>query len=86
MWSSQVFVLATKDVSEATMAKMPGKFLTKVYQGPYSEVAKWIKDMQSHVNATKGQESTRILAWYPYCPKCIKVHGENFVVMLALID
>lgn len=85
-WSSQVFFLATKEVEGLATTNLPGKFLTRVYQGPYSDVGKWVKDIQEIVKKDKGHDTKQILAFHPYCPGCIKHYGENYVVMMAEIE
>jgi len=86
-WWAHVYITATKEeVPGATMTKLSGTYLTKVYEGPYSDTGKWVKDMHAHVEKKKGKAASKMFAWYTTCPKCIKVHGKNYVVLLAQIE
>ena len=86
-WSAEVYITATKDtVPDLKVTRLSGTFLTKVYEGPYSNIGTWVKDMHSHVKDKKeGKDTSQILAWYPTCPGCAKKYGTNYVVMLAQV-
>lgn len=84
LWGSDVYIAVTKDVPEAEMAKISGTFLCKVYEGPYQDVRKWIEDMKVYVTS-KSKQMKMIYLYYTTCPKCAKVYGKNYVVILAQI-
>jgi hypothetical protein len=56
--------------------------LTKVFEGPYKDMSKWMRDMNSFV-ALKGKTAKKTYVFYTTCPKCSKVYGKNYVVILA---
>ena len=66
------------------MTKIPGTFLSKVFEGPYSQTGKWIKEMKAYVES-KGKELKELYLYYTTCPNCAKVYGKNYVVLLAAV-
>jgi hypothetical protein len=84
LWGADVYIEVTRDIPHATMATISGTFLSKVYEGPYSNMRKWMDDMAAYANA-KGQSIQKMYFYYTTCPKCAKAHGKNYVVILAQI-
>lgn len=84
MWSSDVYIAVTKDVPGAEMAKISGTFLCKAFEGPYKDLHKWIEQMKLFVKS-KAKEIKSMYFYYTTCPKCAKVYGKNYVVILAQI-
>ncbi|MFA5792273.1 MAG: hydrolase [Candidatus Gracilibacteria bacterium] len=84
LWGADIFIDVAKDVPGAQMTKLSGRFLTKVFEGPYQNAGKWMKEMKEYV-AGKGQVLNKIYFSYTTCPKCAKAYGKNYVVLLAQI-
>ena len=84
LWGSDIYIAVTKDVPDAEMASISGTFLCKVYEGPYQNVRKWIENIKAYVTS-KNKEMKNIYVYYTTCPKCAKVYGRNYVVLLAQI-
>jgi len=82
LWWSDLYISVSKEVPEAEMARIPGTFMTMVFEGPYRNAAKWAKEMKDHVES-KGKEIKKLLFFYTTCPKCAKVYGKNYTVLLA---
>lgn len=72
----------TRPVPGEEMTKVTGDFVTKVFEGPYSAVGQWQKEMLSIANA-RGKEARSVAFYYTTCPKCAKVYGRNPVVGLV---
>lgn len=66
------------------MAKLTGTFLTKVFEGPYRNIGKWMKEMWAFV-AARGKPAGKMYIYYTTCPKCAKKYGKNYVVFLAQV-
>jgi len=81
-WKGEVYINATKEVPNADNIKLSGTFLTKVFDGPYNAVPKWIKEMSDYVSL-KGRSVKKYYFYYTTCPKCAKIYGHNYVVALA---
>jgi hypothetical protein len=83
-WKSEIYMTVTKPVKNAQMAEISGKFLTRVYDGPYNAVPGWIKDMDKYVSQ-KGESVKKYYFHYAYCPKCSKKYGHNYVIAFAQV-
>lgn len=84
-WGSDVYVAVDRDVPNATTAKLSGQFMTKVFEGPYRDVGKWIHSMEEYV-AAKGRSLDKLYFFYATCPKCAKRFGKNEVVLFANVS
>jgi len=84
LWGADVYIEVTKDVPGANMATISGTFLSKVFEGPYRDVRKWIEEMKTFVQG-KGQDLQKLYFFYTTCPKCAKKYGKNYVVLLAQV-
>jgi hypothetical protein len=84
LWGADVYIDVSKDVPGAEMATLSGTFLTKVFEGPYSDVGKWIPQMKAFV-ATRNKLMRKLYFSYTTCPKCAKAYGKNYVVLFAQI-
>ncbi len=59
-----------------------GKFISKVYDGPYNAVQKFVKDMEEFLE----KKAKDYYMHYAYCPKCAKKFGHNYAVLFAEIQ
>lgn len=84
LWGADIYIDVTKDVPGAKTATISGTFLTKVFEGPYKNVGKWMKAMQEYV-AGKGKSIKKLYCCYTTCPKCAKAYGKNYVVLFAQV-
>jgi len=83
-WGSDVYIAVEKEVPQAEMQKLSGSFLTKVFEGPYSDMEKFVEQMEAFVKS-KGKKSKKLYFYYAYCPKCAKAYDKNYIVILAQI-
>jgi hypothetical protein len=84
LWGSDVYIAIAKDIPGARTAKLSGSFVTKVFEGPYQNMRRWIDEMRAFV-AGKGKALQRLLFFYTTCPKCAKKYGKNYVVILGQV-
>lgn len=84
LWGADVYIEVSKDVPNARMSTLSGAFLSKVFEGPYRNMRKWIDDMKAHVS-TKNKSIRKLYFYYTTCPKCAKKYGKNYVVILAQV-
>jgi hypothetical protein len=84
-WSSDLYIHVTKPVPGAEMATLSGTFLTRVYEGPFSDAPAWMKDMQAFV-AAREKRLERMYLGYTTCPACAKAYGKNYVVVFARVS
>lgn len=84
LWGSDLYIAVSKDVPGAEMASISGTFLTRAFEGPYKDVRKWVAQMKDYV-ASKKKDMQKLYFFYTTCPKCAKVYGKNYVVLLAQV-
>ena len=82
IWGSDIYIAVEKDFKGSNAVKISGTFLTKVFEGQYKDMNKWMRDMNSFVTS-KGKTAKKTYFFYTTCPKCAKVYGKNYVVILA---
>ncbi len=83
-WGSDVYFAVDRDVPGADVVSMTGTFLTKVFEGPYGDMGRWISTMHEHVTS-RGKALDKLYFFYATCPKCAKHFGKNEVVVFAKV-
>ncbi|MBI5636487.1 MAG: hypothetical protein HZA03_00800 [Nitrospinae bacterium] len=84
-WNMDVYLAVDKEIPDAENVTLSGKFLSKVYEGPFQDAGKWCNDFESYVKG-KGMNFNKLYMWYTTCPKCAKVYGKNYVVLLGQVN
>lgn len=84
-WRAEHLFAVDREVPGAEMVKLTGDFVTKVFEGPYSEVRHWCGAMEKVV-ADKGKKLADLYFFYTTCPRCSKVYGKNYVVAVARVE
>jgi hypothetical protein len=84
LWGADVYIAVTKDVPDANNVTLSGTFLGKVFEGPYSQIRKWIEESKKFV-ASRGKKIKKLYCFYTTCPKCAKKYGKNYVVILTQV-
>lgn len=82
LWGADVYVEASKDVPGRKMVTISGTFMCKVFEGPYSQIWRWVKEMQAWLGS-EGKTCGKLYFYYTTCPRCAKKYGKNYVVLLA---
>jgi len=83
LWGADVYISAIKKVPGSQMSKISGTFMTKVFEGPYRNMGRWIKEMKEHVG--EKRKIKKMYFYYTSCPKCAKHYGKMYTVILAQI-
>jgi len=84
LWGADVYIAVSKSVPGSEMARISGTFLTKVFEGSYKDIRKWIDQMKVYVNS-KARDLKKLYFFYTTCPKCAKFYGKNYTVLLAQV-
>jgi hypothetical protein len=82
LWGSDVYIAVTRDVPGAQMARLSGTFLCRVFEGPFSQIRNWIREMTACVEE-RGKQLQHLYFYYTTCPRCARKYGKNYVVLLA---
>ena len=84
LWASEIYIAVDRKVPGAQMTTISGTFLSRVFEGDYSQGGKWAADMDSYVKS-KGKTLQKLYFSYTTCPACAKAYGKNYVVLFAKI-
>jgi hypothetical protein len=82
LWGADVYFEVSQDFPNTRMVTLSGKFLCKVFEGPFRNIKKWIDEMNAYVTK-KAEHPIKMYFYYTTCPKCAKKYGKNYVVILA---
>ena len=81
-WRGEHFFGVTGEVPGLENTTLSGEFLTKVFEGPYRDAGKWVRETQEAVRS-KGREMKKLYFFYTTCPKCAEHFGKNYTVAFA---
>jgi hypothetical protein len=84
LWGSDIYIAVTKKVPGAQMSTLSGTFLTRVFEGSFQNMGKWVTEMKQYVEK-KNKKIKKLYFSYTTCPKCAKAYGKNYVVLFAQI-
>lgn len=79
---SEIYLSVTDTVANANNTTLSGTFMSKVFDGAYNDIPKFIKQMDAYLQTTKVK-AQRYYVHYAYCPKCAKEAGHNYIVLFA---
>jgi len=86
-FKSNIYISVIGEVPGANNVKIPGKFIARVYDGPYNAVPRFIKDMNMYLEkeGKKIPKNDEYYIHYAYCPKCAKKYGHQYMILFAKI-
>jgi hypothetical protein len=84
LWGADVYVPVTREVAGASMTRLSGTFLCRVFEGPYSQSRAWVREMATVVQH-QGRQLRKLYFLYTACPRCAKAYGKNYFVLLAQV-
>lgn len=81
-WNMDILVAVSKEVPGLENVTLSGKFLSKVYEGPFKDTGIWCKDFMKFTK-DKGYDIKKWYMSYTTCPACAKAYGKNYVIIIA---
>jgi hypothetical protein len=81
-WKSDIYLNVIKDVPGADNVRLSGKFISKVFDGPFNKVPQYIRDMDIYL-ANRHMLALKYYIYFASCPKCAKKYGHNYIVAFA---
>ncbi len=84
-WNMDLYLAVDRVIAGAENLTLTGTFYCKVYEGPFKDTEKWIKEFEAIVKS-KGYKQKKLFMWYTTCPKCAKKYGSNHVVLLSQVE
>jgi len=82
LWGADVYLAATRDVPGEKMVRLSGTYYSRVYEGPFSRISKWIADYKATLQGM-DKPVKELFFYYTTCPKCAKKWGKNYVVIIG---
>lgn len=83
-FKSELYLSVTGPVANANNVTISGKFISKVFDGGYNAVPKFIKQMNEYL-ASQGMKAKDYYIHYAYCPKCAQKFGNNYMILFAKV-
>ncbi len=83
-WKSELYIAVTRKVTEPDVVPLSGTYVSMVFDGPYSGVPGYIKEMDGYLKSTH-HASKRYMFYFTTCPKCAKKYGHNYIVAIAQV-
>lgn len=81
-WNMDLYVSTDREIPGAENVLLGGEFVSKVYEGPFSDTKKWCADFEAFVSGRK-KSVRKWYMWYTTCPKCAKKYGKNYTVIIG---
>ena len=78
-WHADHYIAVTRDIPDMEVTTLPGEYLTRVFEGPYSKAGKWQRQLTQYAE-NEGGTPIKTYFFYTVCPKCAKAYGKNYVV------
>lgn len=82
---SELYLSTTGAVPQANNVAISGKFVSRVFDGNYNAIPKFMKQMDTWLS-TEGMKARDYYVHYAYCPKCAKKFGANYMILFAKVD
>ena len=83
-WKSELYMSVTKEVPGSNNVKLTGTFISKVFDGPFNHIPKYLKEFQGYLEQI-NKTAKKYYFYYTTCPKCAKKYGHNYIVAFAEI-
>lgn len=84
-WHAEHLFAVAGPVPGAEMVNLTGDYMTKVFDGPFSQARGWCDEMRQFVES-KGKHLDTQYFFFTTCPKCAKHYGKNYVVGIAKVQ
>jgi hypothetical protein len=84
-FKSDLYLSVIDTVPNAENTTLSGTFISKVFDGPFNAVPKFIKEMNAYL-AHREQKAKKYYVHYAFCPKCAKDAGHNYMVLFAELE
>lgn len=79
---SEILLSLTEPMEDPAFTTLSGTFRSRVFDGSYNLVPKFIKTMEGELAAT-GRVAKGFYIHYAYCPKCAQKFGRNRMILFA---
>lgn len=84
-FKGELLLAITKEIPGEEVVRLSGTFMSKVFDGPYNQVPKYMNEMNDYLK-TQNLKAKKHYFYYAYCPKCAKKYGHNYIVDVAELE
>ena len=84
-FKSEIYLSVNHHVQNANNTSLSGNFISKVFDGPYKAIPKFIMQLKDFLHLQE-EKAKRFFVHYAYCPKCAEEFDHNYMVIFAEID
>lgn len=84
-FKSDMYLSVADNVLGAKNSTLSGTFMSRVFDGKYNAIPKFIKQMDTYL-AKQDKKARDYYVHYAYCPKCAKEAGHNYMVLFAQVS
>ncbi|MGV8087265.1 MAG: hydrolase [Candidatus Woesearchaeota archaeon] len=81
-WNMNLYLAVDKNIPNAENITLSGTFFSKVYDGDFKDMGKWMENFKEY-SKKKKFNIKKTYTWYTTCPKCAKKYGKNYVVIIG---
>ena len=83
-FKSELLLAVRGEVAGADNVNLSGTYFSKVFDGPYNAIPKFLKEMDKYL-AGINKHAVDYYVHYAYCPKCMKKYGHNYMAIFAKV-
>lgn len=83
-WNMDVYLAVDSDIPGADVVELSGRYLSRIYEGPFKDTKKWCKDFNEQAQRDKLEIEKQYM-WYTTCPRCAEKRGNNCVVIFGKV-
>lgn len=84
-FKAELYMYVTREVPGAVNVRLSGTFYSKVFEANYGDVPKCLRKMDEFL-ASNDMVAVKHYINFPYCPKCAKKYGHNYVVVVTEVE
>ncbi|WP_372794512.1 hydrolase [Lutibacter sp.] len=84
LFKSEIYLSVTGKVPNSNNTTISGTFMTKVFDGNYNAIPKFIRQMNDYLSKHR-KIAKKYYVHYAYCPKCAKKYEHNYMVLFAKV-
>ncbi|MDI6778317.1 MAG: hypothetical protein QMD77_03935 [Patescibacteria group bacterium] len=81
LWGGEMLIPISKKTDRFETELITGKFLTRLFEGHYGDMRKWIKETEKYCEE-KRFKAKEFIFFYATCPKCAKKYGDQAQVVV----
>ncbi len=84
-FKGELYMSVTKEIPGEQTESFTGTFFSKVFEGDYSDARRALRSMEGFLTDNE-MISEKDYIYFPYCPKCAKKYGRNYIVVVSQIE